>query len=205
MVAASAWTFLGLLALAYVVPGPDFAVILRWSLIDRRLGMHAAAGTVCGLLVHATAAVIGLSALLAASANAFTVVKLLGACYLVALGIGALRSALRGETLPHSHADAAHATAHPWRQAFLTNVLNPKAALFFVALLPQFVPSTSGFDITLLLALATVMFGALWWPAIVFLASRLSRVLQTPRIQRRIDGVTGLAFVALGLRLASTP
>lgn len=204
-ISSSAWSFLGVLALAYVVPGPDFAVVLRWALSDRRLGMRAAAGTVSGLLVHATAAALGVSALLATSAEAFTLVKLLGACYLVILGLGTLRSSLRREADPDASGAPASGAGHPWRQAFLTNVLNPKAALFFVALLPQFVPSDSGSSATLLLAGATVAFGAVWWPTIVLIASRLSGLPRARRVRRALDALTGAGLVILGVRLARTP
>jgi threonine/homoserine/homoserine lactone efflux protein len=194
-------SFLGVLLIAYIVPGPDFAVVLRWSIAERRLGMRAAAGTVSGLLVHATAAAVGLSALLAASSEAFTVIKGMGVVYLVALGLAALRSSVRRSDVDGS--DEPPRAVHPWRQGFFTNVLNPKAALYFVALLPQFVPTGSGPEITLLLAGATVAFGAVWWPMIVLVASRVAAPLQTRRVRRAVDAATGVGLVALGLRLAS--
>lgn len=182
-----------------MVPGPDFAVVLRWSLAGRRLGLRAAGGTVCGLLVHACAAAIGLSAVLATSAEAFTAVKLVGAGYLVVLGLLALRSAVRGRPLTET---VAASSGRPWSQGFLTNVLNPKAALFFVALLPQFVSPGSGPGATVLLAAATVAFGAVWWPTIVVVASRLSSALRGPRVTRTLDGITGAALVGIGVDLA---
>lgn len=130
-------------------------------------------------------------------------VKLVGAGYLVLLGVFALRSALRRQA-PHDEHDVSEAT-HPWSQAFLTNVLNPKAALFFVAVIPQFVPANSGVADTALLAAVTVLFGALWWPMIAAVASRLSGLRQSPRMRRTLDAVTGIGLVVLGVRLARTP
>lgn len=200
----SVWSFLGVLVVVYAVPGPDFAIVLRWSIASRQAGMRAAAGTVAGLLVHATAAGVGLSALLATSAQAFAVVKLVGAAYLIILGLLALRSGLRRPSAAQATDHGGGWTGGPWRQAFLTNVLNPKAALFFVALLPQFVGSAHGGGTTVTLAAITVAFGALWWPSVVLLAARVANGLRRPRVRRALDAVTGSALVGLGARLAAT-
>lgn len=194
-----------MLVVVYAVPGPDFAIVLRWSIASRQAGMRAAAGTVGGLLVHATAAGVGLSALLATSANAFAVVKLVGAAYLVVLGLLALRSGFRRPSAAQSTADHGGGwSGGPWRQAFLTNVLNPKAALFFVALLPQFVGPAHGGGTTVVFAAITVAFGALWWPVVVLLAARAGEWLRRPRIRRALDAVTGTALVGFGARLAAS-
>lgn len=202
--------FLIAVALAYMVPGPDFAIILRYATRSTLAGRAAATGVIAGLCVHMSAAVLGLSALLASSATAFTVVKMVGAAYLLVLGAQALWSsrAPRGhETSP----EQAVATAPEVRlrraflQGFLTNVLNPKAALFFLSLLPQFLDRSSpALSQTLLLGVVTVAFGVTWWMAFVSLAGRIRTILGRPRVRCALDRVTGVFFVALGIRLVAT-
>jgi threonine/homoserine/homoserine lactone efflux protein len=138
-----------------MAPGPDFAIVVRQSVASgARSGMAAALGVGAGVFVWAVSAAIGVAALLAASAVAFTIVKVVGAAYLLYLGLRALRSASRE---PHASEPTA-GVARPesiwtsFRQGLITNVLNPKAAAFFVALMPQFVGSDSAYGATLLLA-----------------------------------------------------
>jgi threonine/homoserine/homoserine lactone efflux protein len=142
-------TFVPVAALLIVVPGPDVLLVVRNAVLGRAAGLATALGTLGGLLVHASAATVGLSALVAASATAFTLVKLMGAAYLVLLGLQALWSTRPMDNRTGSYGEGRHASrqAPPvrprvaLRQGLLTNVLNPKVAVFFVAFLPQFVPA----------------------------------------------------------------
>src|SRR5688500_6266113 len=135
--------FIAVATLVVVTPGPDMTLVARNTFASGRLsGLATSAGTCSGLLVHATAAALGLSAVLLASSQAFTVVKVAGAAYLIFLGIRTILGARR-ET---SFRDGAK--VDPWaayRQGILTNVLNPKVAIFFLSLLPQFVEPGPGF------------------------------------------------------------
>ena len=215
----------GVVLLGAMAPGPDFAVVLRHALREtaphdaRTLGrlraaarapaVSAAAGIAVGVGVWAVVAAVGLAGLLAASATAFTVVKLAGAAYLVVLGLRALYVAASpaprrdlGDDPAQSTTDARGTMRASFTEALLTNLLNPKAAVFFLALWPQFLPAGStAADVA---ALVTVTTGVtLAWflslgTALAALAHRLTR-----RIRRVIDGITGVALVAVGLRVAT--
>ena len=197
--------FAGFLAVALVVvvaPAPDMALVLRNTLAGGRIaGLATSAGTCSGLVVHASAAAFGLSALLLASSRAFTVVKLVGAGYLVFLGLRTFFRAGRkeqgGDTV---------VSVRPWaafRQGVMTNVLNPKVAMFFVSLLPQFVQAGEGFVWRLLLLAGLfIAMGLVWLTAYTFALHSVGRFLRRGSIRRAIERVTGAALVALGMRLA---
>ncbi|UJW28389.1 LysE family translocator [Saccharothrix sp. AJ9571] len=204
--------FVGVVMLAYVVPGPDWMVILRYSARSRRYGFLAAAGVQCGLCVHMAAAALGVSTALLHSPAAFTVLKLAGAAYLVFLGVQALWQSWRkrrGETpAADEQADGTTVDAgagRVFRQAFVSNVLNPKAALFFVSVLPQFLdPAGSAAAQVLVLGLLDIGLGVLWWLAFVLLTARLSGLMRRSGPRKVLDRVTGTALVGLGATLAAT-
>ncbi len=187
-----------------LTPGPDTLMIVRHSARGSRAGMAAIAGVVCGLTVHGTAAVVGLSALLATSAKAFAIVKLVGAAYLVFLGIKALIGSVRRRPSTEG-AHRAPSTANAFRQALLTNLLNPKIAVFFVAFIPQFVRQDSMVAAqTAMLAATFVALTAAWFVVLMAGVSRASRALASATMRRWIDRVAGTTFVAFGLRLAAS-
>ena len=195
----------GFLAVALVIvvtPGPDMALVLRNTLEGGRIaGLATSAGTCSGLLVHAFAAALGLSALLLASSRAFTVVKLVGAGYLVFLGI---RTFLRAGRTQRDGVNVG--SVRPWaayRQGVMTNVLNPKVALFFVSLLPQFVQAGEGFVWRLLLLAGLfIAMGLVWLTVYTFALHSFGRFLSRGSIRTAIERVTGAVLVALGMRLA---
>lgn len=196
MLAAHWLPFLGVAALLTITPGPDMAIVTR-SALER--GWSAAVGTTLGinlgLLLWAVAAAVGVAALLAASAVAFGVIKLLGAAYLIYLGVTALRARERAPETP--------ATAGAFRKGLLTNLLNPKIGVFYTTLLPQFV--NRGHSVlaqSLALALAHDLMGLLWLPLYAGLVVRGGDVLRRPRVRKALDRVTGSVLVALGIRLA---
>ena len=194
--------FLAVAVVIVVTPGPDMTLVLRNTLAGGRVaGLATSAGTCSGLVVHALAAALGLSALLLASSRAFTVVKLVGAGYLVFLGI---RTFLRAGRREPDERDTG--AVRPWaayRQGVMTNVLNPKVALFFVSLLPQFVQEGDGFIWRmLLLAGLFIAMGLVWLTAYTFALHSVGRFLRRGSIRTAIERVTGAALVALGLRLA---
>ena len=188
-----------------VTPGPDTAYIIGRSLqLGWRGGAAAALGIGCGCLVHVFGAAIGLSAIIATSSIAFTAVKLIGAAYLCIIGIRMLLS--RGSVL---NVDASPGTVAPLREVFwqgaLTNILNPKVALFFLAFLPQFVDATSPQKpfAFLILGLIFVANGTLWCLGVAAFAAKVGDVLKRSRNALTwIDRALGGLFVALGLRLA---
>ncbi len=188
-----------------MMPGPDQALITRNALVGgRRGGLLTMAGGVLGLTVHAGAAALGLSALLLASATAFTVVKVVGALYLLWLAIQMLRSARRSPAAEQPAAAPVRRSAY-LRQGFLSNALNPKVALFFVTFLPQFLTTDSGSPHARALLLSAI-FGALylaWFGSYAVAVDRLGRWLQRPRVRARIEQVTGLILATVAIRLAT--
>ena len=195
------WTaFVGVLLVVVFTPGPDFAVVLRHALAGPARGVRAAAGTVTGLAGHTAAAALGLSAVLAARPDVLTAIRLAGAAYLAWLAVQALRSAFRRETTARPH----HARSpHPYLDGLATNLLNPKALLFFLGLIPQFV--VAGPTVTaqlLLLAGTTVAAAVLWWTVVILAATRGRAVLGRSRVRRTVDGVTGGALLAVALGVA---
>jgi threonine/homoserine/homoserine lactone efflux protein len=197
----------GFFAVAIVVvitPGPDMALVTRNTLAGGRpSGFATAAGTCSGLLVHSLAAALGLSAILLASSEAFMAVKLAGAAYLVYLGLRGLFWSGTGALAPVAARDLRPGAAY--RQGLLTNVLNPKVALFFVALLPQFVEPGAGFGWRLLLLMALFLgMGLIWLAGYTVAVHAVGGFLNRTAIRRTIERVTGAILIALGLRLALT-
>jgi len=194
--------FFAVAAIVVVTPGPDMALVMRNTLAGgRSAGLATSLGTCSGLLVHATAAALGLSAILLASSRAFTAVKLAGAAYLVALGLLALFRSQGGEAT-----GSAPRGVRPWaayRQGVLTNVLNPKVAVFFLSLLPQFIEPGEGFTARLLLLAAVfIAIGLAWLTTYTLALDALGGVLSRAKVRRAIERVTGAVLVALGVRLA---
>lgn len=204
---------LALFALTVLVlnatPGVDMAFTLLSTLRGGvRGGLAAAAGVSTGCVVHALAATFGLAALMVASSAAFNVIKWAGAAYLLWLAVGMLRTGLRAA--PAAAAAAANADAaplRPWavfRQGFLTNVLNPKVALFFLALLPQFIdgdaPNKTG--AFLFLGLWAIVQGTLFLALFVLLAAPLRRLKPRPGVTRGLHLAGAGLFAALAARLA---
>ena len=186
-------------------PGADTLYIVgRSTLQGARAGVIAALGIGAGCCVHMLAAALGLSALLAASATAFTAVKLIGAAYLVYLGVSLWRSAARPQSATRAPARAAPMRA-VFAQGVLTNVLNPKVALFFLAFLPQFVDADAPYKLVAFVFLGLVfnVNGTLWNLFVAWSAARVGR-----RLAARGGAATwfsraaGAAFVALGVKLA---
>lgn len=186
-----------------VTPGPDTLYIVgRSSSQGLRAGATAALGIGAGILVHITAAALGLSALFAASAAAFAAIKLAGAAYLIYVGISLMRSA--GSVTAAAPARAPARLRTVFFQGFLTNVLNPKVALFFLAFLPQFVEPDAPSKALAFLFLGAIfnLNGTLWN---LFVAWSAARVMQGVRrgsaVTKWINRCIGGVFVVLGARL----
>ncbi|MER8224316.1 LysE family translocator [Streptomyces sp. NPDC094143] len=210
--------FLGVVLVAYVVPGPDFLVVVRSAAEDPSKGRAAALGAQTGLCVHMLAAAAGLSVVATRSPLVFDGIRLLGAAYLVFLGVRAVlaaRRAAREHTRAPGPAEPASAAAPadgsgPGRrraaftQGFLTNVLNPKAALFFLSVLPQFVDGDASVARQIfLLGVLDIVIGVGYWFALVGVAARLRAVLARPRIRHRWELGTGWLFIAIGVTVAA--
>ena len=201
-------TFVIAAVVLIMMPGPDQVLITRNALAGGLWGgLMTLVGGALGLTVHASAAALGLSALLLASSTAFTVLKVVGVAYLLWLGLQTLRAARRSRREPE--AEVVVAPQRRWaylRQGFLSNALNPKVALFFVTFLPQFLPTDSGSpraEALLLSALFALLYVS-WFSGYVLLVERFGRWLRRPTVKARIEQVTGLALVSFAIRLATS-
>jgi len=194
--------FLAVSALVIVTPGQDTALTIRNSLLGgRRGGIATAAGVSTGQALWALATSFGIAALLRASEPAFVGLKLAGAAYLVYLGGHALVAAFR--RVPETSRTLARKVLEPrtaYRQGVLSNLGNPKMAIFFTSLLPQFAGS---FVSLLALGLVFCVLTLTWLTAYAVGVARAGDLLRRPRIRRTLDAVTGTVLVALGLRLAA--
>lgn len=188
-----------------VTPGPDtFYILGRTFAQGKRAGIASVLGIATGILIHTFAAAVGISTLLMTSATAFGIIKLVGATYLLFLG---LKMLINREQMSFS-ARQESSSLSMWslyRQGALTNLLNPKVALFFLALLPQFIdkesPSPTLAFVTL--GLTFVFTGTIWCLLLVQFASFLSRYLAThPSASKVVDKCTGSLFLVLGVKLA---
>jgi threonine/homoserine/homoserine lactone efflux protein len=187
-----------------VTPGPDMLYVIARTLGQgRAAGLASAFGIGVGCFAHILAAVFGLTALLSAVPNAFDTVRLIGAAYLVWLGVKQL-GLRRGRDATKPNAPQPASLGRIFRQGVITNVLNPKVALFFLAFLPQFVDLARGHAAMQFLTLGLLfdVNGMLVLTLVVFAASRLRGLFDGGKTQRTLERVMGAAFVGLGVKLA---
>ncbi len=212
--------FIPVALLLTLIPGADTALVTRNALAH---GLRGARWTILGIctgcLIHATASALGLSAILATSARAYEIVKYAGAAYLVWIGVqgiwnarGAVSAdpstslgttAVSAEPSPALGMTATLRAGHPFTQGFLTNILNPKVALFYLTFLPQFIPTGAPILRTsLLLAMIHNALGFAWLSIYARFVDRLRVALTRPVVKAWLERVTGGALVLLGARLA---
>jgi threonine/homoserine/homoserine lactone efflux protein len=197
----SVLAFSVLAALLTIAPGPDFVLVVRTAIgYDRRRAIAASLGICSGLFVWAIVSAAGITALLTASTIAFTVLRLAGAGYLMWLGIDAIRHAGRDD------AQAAPRFRTPWhafRTGVLNNVLNPKVGVFYVTVLPTFIPKGAPvLGTSLLLASIHVVQGVIWLVAVALLVEHARELLTRRRTRRRLEQATGGALVGFGVTIA---
>jgi threonine/homoserine/homoserine lactone efflux protein len=203
------WAFVGVAALVIVTPGPDTALTVRNALLGgRAAGVATAAGVAFGLAVWTVAASAGIAALLVASEPAFVAIKLAGAAYLVFLGVQSLLHALRGRGAEHagdgSDRPRRLRPAAALRQGILNDLGNPKIAVFFTTLLPQFAPAHGpAFPTLLAFGLVFCAMTFVWLCAYSVAVARAGAALRRPRIRRALDALMGAALVAVGVRVAT--
>jgi threonine/homoserine/homoserine lactone efflux protein len=176
--------FVGAAFLIAMVPGPSTVVILRRAVVNgRRTGMATVLGNECGVLMWGLAAAFGLSALLLASQVAYDIIRIVGAAVLVWMGVSLRRA---------------------YWQGLVTNFANPKAGVFAVSFLPQFVPHGAPVLLTLLaFSVIWAVVDLIWYLPLVWLAGRVGGVLQRQSVRRRMEQVSGALLVSLGVRLAT--
>ena len=184
-------------AVVICTPGPDTALTIRNTLLGGRgNGLRTAEGVAAGQAVWTLAASAGLAALVAASQPIFAAVRIVGAAYLVWLGLQALSAAVRGRGAEHRP----RGSRAGFRQGLLSNLANPKMAVFFTSLLPQF---GTGFVELLGLGLMFSSLTLAWLSAYALAVAHTRQVLVRDRVRRALDGLSGLALAALGIRLAA--
>jgi len=201
--------FLVMCILLIILPGPDTAIATKNTLtVSRKGGLQTIIGSCCGLLIHTCAAVIGLSAIIVKSAYIFAVLKYVGAVYLCYLGIKTLwtlRTIRTQSPVVDDVGSIEHKYSHQscFKQGFLTNVTNPKVAVFFLTFLPQFVDGNSGtFFPFLLMGLIYTALTMLWFIFYVYLLDRISAFMKKPSTKAVIEGLTGAILIAFGIKLA---
>ncbi|RTR03907.1 LysE family translocator [Halomonas nitroreducens] len=206
---AQFWPFLVAITLLSITPGVDTLLVIRntarGGLGD---GVLTSLGICSGLFVHAAVSALGISLILLQSAWAFGVLKLAGAGYLIWLGLGALRAARRGQGLPVAGVvgEAARVPARrSLREGLLSNVLNPKTVVFYMAFLPQFIaPGDPALAKSLWLAGIHFLVANLWQVAVAVLVGRAGRWLASAAFSRWLNAVTGGVLMAFGVKLALT-
>jgi threonine/homoserine/homoserine lactone efflux protein len=197
-------SFLGFAVLLVLMPGPDFVVVTRNVLASgRRRGAWAGVGVATSNAVQGCVAALGLGAVIVASQPVFEAIKWAGAAYLVVLGVQALRSAVRGE---YARADgdvepARGAAWTGWRQGFLSNITNPKVLVFYLAVLPQFLPAGAPIWQILPLALSHALLSLTYLMLLVGGLHHVRSILTRRRVRRALEAVTGTVLLGFGASL----
>ncbi|MCM3124458.1 MULTISPECIES: LysE family translocator [unclassified Mesobacillus] len=189
-----------------ILPGPDTAIATKNTVAIGRIGgFKTVLGTCCALMIHTSAAVLGLSAIIVKSALLFSIFKFAGAVYLIYLGVRTLWSlrkkeeAATAEVITKTHPE----NASCFKQGFLTNILNPKVAVFFLTFLPQFVePGSNTFIPFLMMGITYTVLTAVWFVLYVFLINQISAFMKKPKTQNIIERITGAILIGFGIKLA---
>jgi threonine/homoserine/homoserine lactone efflux protein len=200
-------SFLGFALVLTLVPGPDFAVVVKNTLASGSWrGAWSAVGVTCSNVVQGVAAAAGLGAVILRVEPAFEAVKWAGVGYLVYLGIQSLRAAVRGEYAPLEGGGARRAGATAWggwRQGFLSNITNPKVLVFYLAVLPQFLGPAAPVWTLLVFASTHAVVGLFYLLALVAVLDRAQGWLSRRRVRRSLDAATGVVLLAFSARLAT--
>ena len=203
-------TYFALCLLLTLTPGADTALVLRSAIAGgTRAYFPTILGICAGLLVHAGMSSLGLSVVLQESAALYSAVKMLGAAYLLYLGLRALVDAWKINSSERSLSKGTvSASKGPWagfRNGLVTNVLNPKCAVFYLTFLPQFVDVRGNvFVQSILLALVHVLFGFVWLWIVGAFVSYFGKQLSKPSVRKTLDALTGFAFIGFGIRLVTS-
>jgi threonine/homoserine/homoserine lactone efflux protein len=194
------WEFVPVAIVVTLTPGAATAMIVRNALRGgARAGVQTIVGNSIGVVAWALLSILGISALVAASEAAFVALKVTGAAVLVWMGIGSLRRARAGLPEPEERGPA----SRPLREGLITSLANPKLAVFFVALFPQFVDDRAHvLPTTLAMAALIVAFDVVWYGTLSFAVSRAKRAVLRTRVAQWMERVTGTVLVALGVRVA---
>ncbi|WP_086482128.1 LysE family translocator [Oceanospirillum sanctuarii] len=203
------FAFIAVATLLVISPGPNgFLIAKTVPLSGHRAGLINIAGFVAAFYVHGTLSIFGISILLVQSANAFFVFKMLGAAYLIWLGIKALRNAIRQpaaqSTLAEEPVQKPVSMKGAFYEGFLTNILNPKVSVFYLAAFPQFMPVDGSALSAYSLVTAHSLVNVLWFSAMVFTLSRIKSATNNPTFKVWLNSITGVVFIGFGAKLALT-
>lgn len=188
-----------------ILPGPDTAIVTKNTLsVGKSGGLKTALGICCALLIHTSAAVLGLSAIIVKSAVLFSVFKYVGAVYLIYLGVKTVWSLRKKEEVSiEMNTKKQFENTSCFKQGFLTNILNPKIAVFFLTFLPQFVDAGSDTFIPfLLMGITYTVLTAIWFLLFIYLINQISAFMKKPKTQNLIEGFTGTILIGFGIKLA---
>jgi threonine/homoserine/homoserine lactone efflux protein len=195
------WTLVA--ALGVMTPGIDTMLVLRHTMLGGcRAGFATVVGIATGCLVWATASLAGLTALLAASTVAYDVVRIAGAVYLVWLGVTAIWKS-RKPTSGEFEVPAAPGWFSAFRTGMVTNLLNPKVGVFYMSLLPQFLPKSSSVTWGVLLVAIHLAVTFVWFPLVIWAAARARTLLLRDKVRRWLDRATATVLIALGIKLVT--
>ncbi|AJQ97217.1 LysE family translocator [Gynuella sunshinyii] len=200
--------FMAVASLLVISPGPNGLLIAKnVPLFGKKVGFANVGGFVCAFYVHGTLSILGISLLLVQSAQAFAIIKLLGAAYLIWIGIKAMYSAIKS-----SHPNGIHLSTEnrivdmpifkAFFEGFLTNVLNPKVSLFYLAAFPQFIPVHQDPINSYALVTAHALVNLLWFSSMVLILNRVKHVTNSARFKKWLNSITGAVFIGFGSKLA---
>lgn len=186
-----------------ILPGPDTAIMTKNTLtVGKQGGFKTMMGICCALSIHTLTAIVGLSAIIAKSALLFSIFKYIGAVYLIYLGIKSLWT-LRNQETNEFVVESKYKNKSSFRQGFLTNLLNPKIAVFFLTFLPQFVdPGSHTFMPFLILGITYIVLTIVWYLFYIYLLNQISAFMKKPKTQKVIEGITGTILIGFGIKLA---
>lgn len=199
-------SFIVVASLLVMSPGPNGILIAKTVPISgKEAGYANVAGFVAAFYLHGSLSILGISLLLTQSAQAFFIVKILGAAYLCWIGINALWSAWRGHEnkTPIDPSKSKRTLYKAFLEGFLTNALNPKVSMFYLAAFPQFIPTADAAESAFLLVFIHSMINLLWFSAMVLLFSYLVGAAKNKNFQRALKTITGVIFIGFGVKLAS--
>lgn len=201
------WSFVVAITLLSLTPGVDTLLVIRNTARGGiRDGIATSVAICCGLFVHATVSALGISLILLQSAMAFNVLKLAGAAYLIWLGVQSLRAARRGRALAVDgamHGKTSASRLQAVKEGFVSNVLNPKTIVFYMAFLPQFIgPGDPALVKSLWLAGVHFIIANVWQISVVLMVGRANRWLSSARVGRALNALTGSVLIAFGVKLA---
>lgn len=201
------WLFVTMCILLIILPGPDTAIATKNTLtIGKKGGLLTISGTCCALIFHTLAAVVGLSAIIAKSAFVFSILKYIGGAYLIYLGVKSFISMrkLKKGLVTSEKAEETKVEERPcFKQGFLTNLLNPKVAIFFLTFLPQFVDANNASFLPFVwMGLTYLVLTAVWFIFYILLLNAIRSFMMKPQTQLAIEGMTGAVLVGFGIKLA---